>query len=501
MATFKAIVKAKRKDGFYPVYIRVAHRRKLAYIPTDKFVRDSVLSRSGEIEDPYVMQYCSRRIIEYVEKLNKIDIEHWSVGDVVNFLKSGEADISFSDYARNHIDRMVERGQKRNARNYEMALNHLERHAGSTSIMFSQLTSNFVNEWIKSLESTARAKEMYPICLRQVFKAAMLEYNDYDNGIIRIKTNPWPKVKIPEADRPEKLAITPQAARAFFAAPIPESKMKAPLEEIGRDVAMMVFCLAGINTVDLYNLRKTDYYDGIIHYKRAKTKKFRADNAYLEMRAPSILLPLFEKYATGDDDPYLFSFHERYRNSDSLGSNANSGIKKICESIGITGDDRYCVYTFRHTWGTVAQNDCGATISEVAFAMNHASGHKVTRGYLKIDFSPAWKLNEKVVDLIFFTATESEKKDPEDSLFRFSAKHLIRGGAYFRGKLLGEVEDTGFNNIDEVIQALVPFVPADVPMRSMVQFKIDIEDKGLSQTYERMKGKGFSVVPGGKADG
>lgn len=41
------------------------------------------------------------------------------------------------------------------------------------------------------------------------------------------------------------------------------------------------------------------------------------------------------------------------------------------------------------------------------------------------------------------------------------------------------------------IKALVPFVPDDVPTRSMVQFKIDIVDKGLSQTYERMKGKGF----------
>lgn len=96
MATFKAIVKGKRKDGFYPVYIRVVHRRKLAYIPTDKFVRDSVLSRTGEIEDPYVLQYCSRHIIEYVERLNKVDTEHWSVGDVVNFLRKGEADISFS---------------------------------------------------------------------------------------------------------------------------------------------------------------------------------------------------------------------------------------------------------------------------------------------------------------------------------------------------------------------------------------------------------------------
>ena len=284
MATFKAITKAKRKDGFYPVYIRVTHQTKLAYIVTDKLVNASGLSRTGEIEDPYVMQYCTRKIIEYVERLNKVDIERWSVRDVVDYLKSGEADISFSDYARKHIDRMVQRGQKRNARNYEMALNHLERHAGTTSVMFSQLTSTFVNDWLKTLETTHRAKEMYPICLRQVFKAAIEEYNDYDNGVIRIRTNPWGKVKIPEADRPEKLAVTPQAARAFFAAPIPESKMKAPLEEIGRDVAMMVLCLAGINTVDLYNLKKSDYYDGIIHYRKAKTKKFRADNAYIEMR-------------------------------------------------------------------------------------------------------------------------------------------------------------------------------------------------------------------------
>ena len=58
------------------------------------------------------------------------------------------------------------------------------------------------------MEQTHRAKEMYPICMRQVFKAAQLEINDYDNGIIRIKTNPWVKVQIPKADRTEKLALT-----------------------------------------------------------------------------------------------------------------------------------------------------------------------------------------------------------------------------------------------------------------------------------------------------
>ena len=39
------------------------------------------------------------------------------------------------------------------------------------------------------MEKTKRVKEMYPICLRQVFKAAQKEFNDYDNDIIYIKGN------------------------------------------------------------------------------------------------------------------------------------------------------------------------------------------------------------------------------------------------------------------------------------------------------------------------
>ena len=493
MATLKACVKAKRKDGFYPVYIRVIHHKKVAYMPTDKMVNDKGLTKTGEIDDPYVLQYCTTRIVEYMEILNKIDTENWTVKDVVDYLKSGYSDICYSDYARKHIDRMIDRGQQRNARNYELALQHMERFAGTTRVMFSHLTSNFVARWIQSLEQTHRAKEMYPICMRQVFKAAQLEMNDYDNGIIRIKTNPWVKVQIPKADRTEKLAITPEACRAFFSFPLPDSKMKYPLMELGRDVAMMVLCLAGINTVDLFNLRKEDYHGGIIHYQRAKTKKFRADGAYMEMRVPPILLPLFEKYANKDAaDDHLFVFSQRHTTNDSFCANVNGGIRQICRAMGMTKDEDYSAYTFRHTWGTVAQNDCGASISEVAFAMNHSSGHKVTRGYIKLDFTPAWVLNEKVVDFIFFTDKPSvRERQEEEPHFRLSFRYQIHGEAYFQGKKLAELTDTGYNNVDEVIVKLASELPDDIPARSMVMFKIENMDKGQTMVYQRMKGKGF----------
>lgn len=493
MATFKACVQKERKDGFFPVYIRVTHRRTTQYIKTDKMVTRKELTKSNEIKDPFVLQFCTQRILEYNEKLNKVDIEHWTAKEVADFLTKESEDICFSDYARKHIDRMIDRGQQRNARNYELALQHMERFAGTTRVMFSHLTSNFVSRWIESMEQTHRAKEMYPICMRQVFKAAQVEMNDYDNGIIRIKTNPWVKVKIPKADRTEKLAITPEACRAFFSFPLPDSKMKYPLMELGRDVAMMVLCLAGINTVDLFNLRKEDYHGGIIHYQRAKTKKFRADGAYMEMRVPPILLPLFEKYANKDAaDDHLFVFSQRHTTNDSFCANVNGGIRQICRAMGMTKDEDYSAYTFRHTWGTVAQNDCGASISEVAFAMNHSSGHKVTRGYIKIDFTPAWLLNEKVVDFIFFTDKPSvRERQEEEPHFRLSFRYQIHCEAYFQGKKLAEFTDTGYNNVDEVIAKLASELPDDIPARSMVMFKIENMDKGQTMVYQRMKGKGF----------
>lgn len=488
MATIKACVQRARKDGFFPVYIRVTHNRASLYIKTDKMVTKRELSRSKDITDPTVMQFCSTLILDYQNRLNAVDTRTWTTQMVVDFLLRGDEDLCFSDYARKHINRLVDNGQARNARNYELALQHLERFFGTTKVKFSVLTSANVCAWIKSLERTSRAKEMYPVCLRQVFRAAIAECNDYDNGVIRIKTNPWVKVKIPKADRPEQRAISAEECRNFFAAPLPDSKLKSPLPELGRDVAMMVLCLGGINTVDLYNLRKEDYYGGIIHYRRAKTMKSRTDGAYMEMRVPEILKPLFAKYSS--DDGYLFNFHSRHSSSDSFSANVNSGIRKICESMGISKENWYCVYTFRHTWGTVAQNDCRASIDDVAFAMNHSAGHRITRGYIKIDFTRAWELNEQVIDFILFSDKRSklaQAEEKDSGMFRISPKMLIKAAAFYQGKCVASLEDIGYSNVDEVIGRLSACLPDYIPLRSNIQYKIVNCDNDKIAVYERLK--------------
>ena len=160
--------------------------------------------------------------------------------------------------------------------------------------------------------------------------------------------------------------------------------------------------------------------------------------------------------------------------------------------MGIPKEEQYSVYTFRHTWGTVAQNDVKASISDVAFAMNHSNGHKVTRGYIKIDYSPAWDLNDKVIDFIFFSGKASTREQKqEDTHFRLSYRFMVNAAAYHNGQNVAELTDVGFNNVDEVIARLVTMLPEDIPDRSIVMFKIVNLDKNQTAVYQRQKGKGF----------
>ncbi len=125
MATFKAVVRTPCKDGFYQVYIRVVQNTKPGYIKTDKVVTKQIVDKHGDISAPFVSEYCARMILLYTDKLNRRDCARWTVRQIIEYVTQGEEDISFSDYARKHIDRMVDRFQLRTAQNYRQALGHI----------------------------------------------------------------------------------------------------------------------------------------------------------------------------------------------------------------------------------------------------------------------------------------------------------------------------------------------------------------------------------------
>ena len=359
-----------------------------------------------------------------------------------------------------------------------------EKFAGGDEIMFSQLTYSFLSRWIDSLSQTARSKNKYPINIRQIHKAAMLEYNDEERGILLI-TNPWPKITIPKEDTPNKRAISPNMLRKFFAV-IPDfSRFTHPLQELGQDVALISFCMCGINSIDLFFAKKSQYHNGIFHYNRRKTSKSRSDNAYFEIRVPQFIKPTFEKYLYKDmKSPWLFDFQDRLSTSDSFNANVNAGISQICKKV--SPDFHASLYSFRHSWATIAQNGCGASLGDVDFALNHST-YKMARVYTKIDYSPAWELNERVIDYLFFSNKDiGNHEEPCRSFERISKYNLIRGEAFISGERVSVIEDSGFTNVEQVIAKVLMSMHDDVPHPTKVQIKITNLDKRQIQLYQKI---------------
>ena len=485
MAFFKAKVLRQRKDGMYVVYIRVTQNRKSQYIRTSWIVDDMGLSKDKQdVIDPFVAEQTSKVIARYYNILNRIDTQDWTVKEIVDYIQKGKDGISFSMYARKHIEKMKARGQERTSRDYKWALYSLEKFAGGNEVMFSQLTYSFLSRWIYSLSQTARSKNKYPINVRQIHKAAMLEYNDEERGI-QLITNPWPKITIPKEDTPNKRAISPNMLRKFFAVVPDFSRFTHPLQELGQDVALISFCMCGINSIDLFYAKKSQYHNGIFHYNRRKTCKSRSDNAYFEIRVPQFIKPTFEKYLSKDmESPWLFDFQDRLSTSDSFNANVNAGISQICKKV--SPDFHASLYSFRHSWATIAQNGCGASLGDVDFALDHST-YKMARVYTKIDYSPAWELNEKVIDYLFFSDKEPEHNEDSSASFeRMSKYNLIRGEAFISGERVSVIEDSGFTNVEQVIAKVLMSMHDDLPRPTKVQIKITNLDKRQIQLYQRI---------------
>ncbi|MDR3266894.1 MAG: site-specific integrase [Tannerella sp.] len=388
MANFKPVVRSNKE--FNTVYIRISHGNgKIDYIKTSMFLHKSGI-QNGEIVDYTILANCYREIQGYSEKLNKIDYKSMTIQELKKFLTTDSDRISFSAFARKFIHKMREANRWKPAKNYDVALRSFESFMKSEDVLFSDINSKKLTAWIESISHTARAKQMYPVSIKRMFEVGLIEYNDYDNDVILIKNQPFRSVIIPEADVPKKRFVNVENIRTILSIS-PES----PRENLAHDIILIVLGLAGINTVDLYEMSLQPVSNGKICYNRAKTKAKRKDKAYFEITVPDMIVPLFERHKGKE---YLFNFKERYADADTFSQNVNKGLKSLCEKAGV---DKITVYWLRHSWATIAINKCGATLEQVAFCLNHSSAHKVTEMYIEKDFSPVDTLNEKVLNILF----------------------------------------------------------------------------------------------------
>lgn len=162
-----------------------------------------------------------------------------------------------------------------------------------------------------------------------------------------------------------------------------------------RDVYILSFCLMGMNLVDLYECEYTS--DDVICYNRMKTKARRDDNAHMEIDIDERIRPLVMKYR---GKRKMFNFSEKYSTYGSFQQTVIHHMRVIIpEKLGC---EPITFYSARHSFATIAYNDCGIDKYVVHSMMNHVSPDmRVTDIYIKRKFDKENAANKRVLDLLF----------------------------------------------------------------------------------------------------
>lgn len=412
MATFKTVLLSHqmKKDGTINIKIRVTHNRKSKFIATTFFVTKNDLTRTFKLKNQYYIEECDKLILKYRSHCNKLGerLRNLDINHLIELLLQGDDDhfeLDFIEYGRSFANKLRKQGREGNAQTYDDALNNLVKFVGRDHIRINEITGNFIRDWIEWIQNMparpgrkkgTRAASLYPSNVRALHNRIKDEYNDEDQGIIRVPLSPFSKIKLPKFVPSRKRALTADQIKAIFNLDdVVAPKNKVSRTNLSKDVFILSFGLIGMNAVDLFNC--TEYKDGRITYERTKTKNRRTDRALISIKVEDEIRSLLDKYRDPAGER-VFCFYHMYKSVSTFSAALNKGLKNVGERIGVENLEFYAA---RHSWATIAINDVEIDKFTVHTAMNHVDDTmKVTDIYIRKSWEPMDKANRNIFNYL-----------------------------------------------------------------------------------------------------
>ena len=247
-------------------------------------------------------------------------------------------------------------------------------------------------KWLTAFEAfcaqtaSKNARNIHLRNIRAVFNNAI----DYEIT----SAYPFRRFKIrPEATR--KRSLTVEELQRFIGMEVEE------YQQFYKDMFLLSFYLIGINAADLAKL--TDITsDGRIEYDRAKTH--RKYSIKVEPEAMEII----EKYQGANG---LLCISDRWSDHRNFLHQFNKALKNMgeVERIGRGGKKvrtpafpKLSSYWCRHTWATIAYNECAISEDIIGQALGHASAHTTTSIYINRNTKLVDEANRRVLDWVLY---------------------------------------------------------------------------------------------------
>ena len=384
MITFKPIIipGGRRKDGTWPVKIRVTFRGVSRRLPTTLACTDADLTRGGRIKNATILQKAGELITRMratCDGLSPFTLEQWDVDAVVDHIRRSLSAESFRlDFLA--YGRKVAAGKAYHTRLYYLtALNALERFVGRPSLDVNDVTRRLLQDFAAEVGEVKAARHLAK--LAYIYRTAQEEFNDEDTGVIPIPRHPFQnKPKIQPQGKGQKALPAETIQRLLDATPANE------WEVIALAAFFLSFCTMGANLADLYAQKGPIL--SVWTYNRRKTG-VHAEVA-LNRKAEAFARVLGAGRGNGGGW-WLPELH-RYCSADAATHNVNKWLRVIAEREGL---EPFTFYAARKTWGTLARR-LGVEKATVDDALAHIGDFKMADIYAEKNWSLTWAANEKV---------------------------------------------------------------------------------------------------------
>jgi len=387
MLKLKAVIRGYapfiNPQGKTNIKIRFRHSGEYIYFPTEFFIKkDQFDNRSGQLKDnhPNYQNWnlqLHQLILDIETKLVDLGSQRsrMSKDALINYLKGGySGELDFYQYAEKVINNLWAAGRNGSAHTYEATLNKLRRFRPYGILDFRDINVQFLRNFEQNLRMekiSTNSIVLYIAMIRAIYNRAI------DEEIIGLEYYPFRRYKIKQ-EATVKRSLTVEEVRRIRSTELSEELSTY------RDFFMLSFYLIGINAVDLLHLKKTDFENDRIVYRRSKTKRIYSIRVYSEA------LEIINKYP---GKKYLLSFIQK---CDSFTTLVNHYLKQVAHICNISRP--VSTYYARHSWATIASS---LDISRDVIA--HALGHgqsTMTDIYIDFDNKKVDDANRQVINAI-----------------------------------------------------------------------------------------------------
>ncbi len=374
-----------KKDGTFPVKLRVTYMRKQKYYALKMSFTESDFAKiqtpkpKGKFKEyQLILHEIEMRTREVIGMLPQFSF----VGFEKRFLSAkGKWNDVFAAFDR-RMEELVKRGQNRNYGIYNNAKKSVQRFTGQTNLRFEEITPDLLRDyeqWMLEIGNSISTVGFYLRPLRALFNIAIEE------EIIPHKAYPFGKRKyqIP-ASRNIKKALKLSEVEKLYKYEAEEGSR----EQYMRDLWIFIYLCNGINVKDMVHLRYENISDNSIHFLRKKTQQTSRKNLKpVVVPLTTELKTIIERWGKKriNDKTFVFDTMEdgltveaEDRIIDRVIANINKHINIVAQEVGI--EKRITTYTARHTFSTVLMRS-GAPIAFISESLGH-SNIKTTQRYL-----------------------------------------------------------------------------------------------------------------------